>query len=1340
VSESQHLRFPNNEKARQLASVLSKKGMRAEENQSIPRRPVYSPCPASFAQQRLWLLEQMSPGSRYNLQVVLRFEERLNLETLNAAWREVLKRHEILRTTFGVVDDQIMQFISHELQPSPTAVDLTHDHANARESVVRHLIAKQAQEPFDLANGPLVRPVVFKLGAEECILSLTMHHIISDGWSMAVLERELTTLYAAFRDGQANPLPPLAIQYADFAWWQRRHLNGAFLEKQLGYWRKQLSDAPVSKLPADHPRPTRETSQGCHLHFCIPGALAEQLRELGRRNQASLFMVLLAAWQVLLYRYNAQSDVVVGAPIANRTRLEIEPLIGFFVNTLVLRTDLSGNPAFTEALARVRRTTLDAYEHQDVPYEKLVAELQPQRAASHTPFFGTILNWVNTPASSEFAGTRSGSIENAAIKFDLTLNVLETNGALPASIEYSTELYEAATITRVVEHLQKLLSGIPADPDGLISELPLLGQEERNQLLVSWNQTGAPHFPDETMLELLEEQARKTPQDSAVIFDGKSLSYRELHQQANRVANFLRKSGVKPEVPVGICMERNSQLIPALLGILKAGGGYVPLDPKYPAERLRYILADCIAPMFLTQQKLSGLLSYTGIVVKLDTEWEEISKQSSENPPITALPENLAYVIYTSGSTGRPKGVAIRNGSAAAMLRWAHQTFTQQELACVLASTSICFDLSVFEIFAPLSCGGTVLLCETALELPKMEDARKITLINTVPSVMRELVRSRTIPEAVRVANLAGEALPYDLVRDVYSTSRVQRVFNLYGPSEDTTYSTYASLEREVTTAPIGRPIAGTQAYVLDEWMQPVPTGGTGELYLAGAGLARGYLGRPELTAEKFIPNPFSTAPGQRMYRTADRVRRRNDGNLEFLSRMDHQVKVRGFRIEPGEIEAVLLAHGKAHEAAVITREDHFSETQIVAFVVLDENSPRTFLELRQYMKGLLPFYMRPNRYVALQHLPVNSNGKVDRSSLALLPLPDETREPVLPQTATEEALCKIWADVLKRPAIGVEDDFFALGGHSFLAINLISQIMRYFGHRLAVAEIFQHSTPREMARVIDHHKKSMASSALVCMNKGSEEVPPLYLMHPVGGNILCYSDLVRFFSRQKPFYAVQALPAEHASQATVEEIASGYLQFIKKRDRYGQYELGGWSFGGLLAFELAQKAAASGDPPTALYLFDPTVPEDLPAVQADDDLSALFTLTLITDFSGGKTFDLAKLKADFGLEKRTLEAQLEKATQLGLLPRSLNLAAHAQYFEVFKRNIQAARIYRARKYSGHTVLVLPEMRGPQMWPAVLPADARFARIPGNHFTMLRGSNAAAIASLIESDPGSLSS
>jgi condensation domain-containing protein/AMP-binding enzyme len=539
VSEARPLRFPHNEKARQLASVLSKKGMPGDT--AISPRPVYSPCPASFAQQRFWLLEQMSPGSRFNLQVVLRFERRLNLQTLNAAWREILKRHEILRTTFGMVDDQLMQFIASELKPSPTVVDLAHENAGERESLVRHLVRKQGQEPFDLANGPLVRPVLFQLSEEQCLLSLTMHHIISDGWSMAVLERELTELYLAFSEGRPSPFPPLAIQYADFAGWQREYVSGALLEKQLGYWRKQLSDAPVSQLPADHPRSQRETPQGSHSHFRIPEAVAGQLRELGRRNQASLFMVLLAAWQVLLYRYSTQSDVVVGAPVANRTRLEIEPLIGFFVNTLVLRTDLSGNPAFKEVLTRVRKTTLDAYEHQDVPYEKLVAEIQPQRAASQTPFFGTVLNWVNTPASSALTGMECESTESAAIQFDLALNVVETNGALPVLVEYSTELYEAATITRLVQHLQNLLSGILANPEEPISGLPVMDQEERNQLLFARNQTGALHFTNETMLELLEEQARKTPEHSAVVFEGKSLSYRELHRQANQVANFLRK-------------------------------------------------------------------------------------------------------------------------------------------------------------------------------------------------------------------------------------------------------------------------------------------------------------------------------------------------------------------------------------------------------------------------------------------------------------------------------------------------------------------------------------------------------------------------------------------------------------------------------------------------------------------------------------------------------------------------------------------------------------------------------------------------------------------------------
>lgn len=1289
----------------------------------------------------------MAPGSRYNIQAALRLKGRLNLQSLNSAWQEILKRHEILRTTFGLVGDQVMQFILPEIRSCLTLIDLSKEDLAQPETQAEHLLRKQAQEKFDLGAGPLVRPAVLKLGVEDHILSFTMHHIIIDGWSLMVLVRELTELYAAFNEGRPNRLAPLMIQYAEFAWWQRQRLSGEFLEQQLSYWRKQLSKAPAPELPTDHPRLQKEEFRGSHWSFRIPGEIAERLRDLGRRNHASLFMILLGAWKVLLYRYTGQDDMVVGAPIANRTRVEIESLIGFFVNTLVLRTCLNGDPSFIEALSRVRKTTLDAYEHQDVPYEKLVAEIQPERTANQNLFFATLLNWVNTPAFElQFAGMQSEfvqsvPVENSTAKFDLSLNVMETNGALPASLEYSTDLFEETTIARIAEHLENLLTAIATSPQHPISELPMLKEEERRQILLEWNQTQREYPTYKTVLGLLEAQAQKTPEHPAVVFEGCCLSYRELHRQANQLARFLQKLGVSPEVAAGVCMERSAHLVVALLGIMKAGGAYVPLDPSYPTERLNYMLNDSQpAVVLVNKDAREKLLGRRGRLLFLEEEWEAISAESPEAVESTVGGENLVYVIYTSGSTGRPKGVMNVHRGLLNRLQWMQEAYPLTETDRLLQKTPIGFDVSVWEFLWPLMYGGCLVVARAeghrdSQYLVRTIQRERISLLHFVPSMLAAFLQEADVEKCTSLRRVisSGEALPASLAANFHERLQAD-LHNLYGPTEASIEVSFwtCSKQQHEQNVPIGRPIANTQLYVLDAHTQPVPVGVTGELYIGGVSLARGYWRRAELTAEKFIPNPFSNSPGERMYRTGDSARWRPDGALEFLGRTDHQVKIRGYRVEPGEIESTLLTYPKVHEAAVIIREDSTGK-HIAAFVAADKDSPPTVRDLREHVKSLLPFYMRPSVYVLMERLPVNANGKIDRSALELTQVPQETRKDVLPRTPTEKILCQLWADVLKREEVGVEDDFFALGGHSFLAVNLMSQIMRHFKSDLGLDKIFQYSTPREMAGYLDQNEDDGRRAALVCMNKGSADAPPLYLMYPIAGNVLCYSDLARCFSLQKPFYAIQALPGEELKYTTVEEIAASCLPLIKKRDQKGRYELGGWSFGGLLALEMAQQATATGDPPCALYLFDPPIVEDLPSHdRLNEELITLFVLTLVADFNGGKPINLEELKTEFDGMESSLESHLQKAVETGLLPASTDPAVHIQSFEVFKRNMRAAKLYQPRKFSGKTLMILRETGDSQKWSDLLAAETNVVRVPGNHFTMLRGANAARIASLIE--------
>jgi amino acid adenylation domain-containing protein len=1062
-----------------LSRVLQRKGVE------------FNAFPLSFAQQRLWFLDQLEPGSAmYTIPAAASLAGPLNVTALHRALNEVIRRHEALRTTFVTVDGRPLQVVAPTLAVPLPVVDLQQGASDVplsaceRARAAQRLLTEEARRAFDLTRGPLLRAVLLRLSEAEHILLLTMHHIVSDGWSIGVLIRELTTLYEAISTGITAPLHDLPVHYADFAQWQREWLQGAVLEGLLSYWKQQLAGAPfVLQLPTDHPRPPVQSFQGARHCLTLSSPLTAALRALSRREGVTLFMTLLAAFKTLLYRYTGQEDLLVGSPIANRNRAETEALIGFFVNTLVLRTDLSGNPRFTQLLGRVRDTALEAYAHQDLPFEKLVEELRPERSLSHAPLFQIMFALQSAPMPVLELPDLTASllqIDYGVAKFDLTLDLSETPQGLSGWFEYNTTLFDAATIGRTAEHFRTLLEGIVADPEQHLSDLPLLTEVERHQLLVEWNNTRLEVPQESCMHQLFAAQAGQTPEAVAVVCGEDQLTYRELNRRANQLAHYLQRLGVGPEAPVGISMERSMDLVVGLLAILKAGAAYVPLDPAYPRERLAFMLEDARAPVLLTQQRwVEGRSALAPEIVCLDTASGAIVRESGENPVSNVTADNLAYIIYTSGSTGRPKGVAIEHHSAVTLLEWARRLFPAEQLAGVLASTSICFDLSVFELFVPLSWGGKVILAENALHLPALPAARDVTLVNTVPSALTELLRMRGLPASVRVVNLAGEPLPDMLAQEIYQHDTVQQVFNLYGPSEDTTYSTFALVQKGAAEPPsIGRPIANTQIYLLDAHLHPVPLGVPGELYVGGDGLARGYANRAELTAEKFIPNPFSDKPGARLYRTGDLARYSPDGDLEFLGRMDHQVKIRGFRIELGEIEAVLGQHPAVQESVVVARQDIPGDKRLVAYVVLHQEREhsgveaweRSRQELRSFLKGKLPDHMVPAAFVRLGALPLTPNGKIDRRAL---PAPDRARpEPggtfVAPRTPAEEVLAGIWSQLLGVERVGIHDNFFDSGGHSLLATQVISRIRAAFQVELALRHMFEGPTIAELAEAIE--------------------------------------------------------------------------------------------------------------------------------------------------------------------------------------------------------------------------------------------------------------------------------
>jgi amino acid adenylation domain-containing protein len=1020
--------------------------------------------PLSFAQEGLWFLDRLRPGSAfYTVPVALRLRGALDVPVLERALGEVIRRHEALRTAFPEVNGAPVQFIhpftGFVLPVEDVAADEDAGDDDGREAAARRRAAEEAVRPFDLAAGPLFRPALLRLAADDHLLLLHAHHAVTDEWSMGVLVRELSALYAAFRDGAPSPLAEPSLQYADFAVWQRAQLRGDVLERELAYWRERLDGAPaLLELPTDHPRPASQSYRGALEPLRLPSALAERLRALGRGEGATLYMVMLAAFQMLLSKYSGSRDVVVGSPMAARTRREVEEVVGFFTNTVALRTDLSGDPDFREVLRRVRGVTLGAYEHQAVPFERVVEDLAPERSASYAPVFQVM--FVQEEAerlAGDLAGVRlrREDADSGTSKFDLTLSFAADEDGIGGSIEYATDLFERATIQRMLGHLARVLDQVAEDADRPISAVELMAEDERRLVVSDWNATDAPYPSGQTIHQLFQAQAARTPDAVALLHERASLTYRELNERANRLAHHLVRRGVGPETRVGICLERGVEMVAAILAVLKAGGAYVPLDPAYPAERLAFMLADSGAAVLLTQDALRGILpARDGLqVVSVDAARDEIAAERADDPEGGAGPRNLAYLIYTSGSTGVPKGVAIEHRNAAALLGWAWSVFTAEELDGVLASTSICFDLSVYELFVPLGRGGRIVLVENALALPKSAAAGEVRMINTVPSAIAALLKTGGIPAGVRTVNLAGEPLEQDVVDALYALDGIQRVYDLYGPSEDTTYST-GTLRRPGGVANIGRAISNTQAYVLDAALRPVPIGVAGELYLGGAGVARGYLGRPSLTAERWIPDPFAAAPGARLYRTGDAVRWTADGTLQYRGRLDAQVKVRGFRVELGEVEAAIRAAGVA-ECVVVAREDVPGDRRLVAYVAGGTDVDA----LRASLRRTLPEYMVPSAFVGMDALPLTPNGKLDRKAL---PPPDAAAPAdayVAPRNATEEVLAGIWREVLARERIGVRDNFFQIGGQSLLAARVVARIQDALDVEVDVVAFFEHPT-----------------------------------------------------------------------------------------------------------------------------------------------------------------------------------------------------------------------------------------------------------------------------------------
>jgi amino acid adenylation domain-containing protein len=1055
--------------------------------------------PLSFAQQRLWFFQQMYPESAaYNMPLTTSLRGQLHVKHLEDALNEIIRRHEVLRTGIDLVEGEPAQLIAPSLSVSLPVLDLSELPVAERDAEARRLAAEEIDRAFELGNAPLLRVKLLRLAADEHVLVLVLHHIICDGWSINVLFHELSTLYAAYTAGESSPLAELPVQYADYAVWQREWLTGDVLEEQLNYWRTQLEGAPtLCELPTDRPRPQVRSLNGSFVSFAFPTGLPSKLRQLCQREGITLFMLLLGAFQLLLSRYSGQKDVVVGTPIAGRNRQEVEGLIGFFVNTLILRTDLSGNPSLRELLQRVREVCLGAYAHAELPLEKLVEELQPERSLSHSPLFQVMFALQNTPDNDvqQMPGLEVSAVETqlTTAAFDITLNVEEVAENIYGRLRYNTDLFDADTMRRMAAHYLLVLEAAVDSLEQCVAEVPLLTRTERRRILHEWNETKRAFPPDTYVHELFEREAARAPERIALIFDGQQFSYAELNQKANRLAHHLRGLGVGPEHTVAICLRRSVEMLVGILGVLKAGGAYAPLDPSAPHERLNFMLADTEAAIVLTQQSLAHLFpARQGLaVLSLDADWPgvEESGASVDNPARTVAPDNLAYVLYTSGSTGKPKGVMVSHRNLANSIL-AQLASLREPVESTLLLMSYFFDGSLFNIFCPLCQGGTLVVPRDGEQADPSAVMRlivenSIRHIFTVPSFY-SLLLEQAAPEqlkSVSVVHVGGETCTPQLVNRHRKLLPQAVFFNEYGPTETTIWCTQYLCPPHVnkTFVPVGRPTSNAEVYLLDERLEPVPVGVPGQIYVGGEGVARGYLKHSDLTAAMFIPHPFSDEPGQRLYRTGDLARFEPDGQIVFIERIDEQVKLRGYRIELGEIEAELNEHDAVLHAVLHVREDAPGDRRLVAYLVADPERTPTTQELREHLKSRLPDYMIPSAFVMLDALPLTRNGKLDRQAL---PSPEDTRvglseDYVAPRTKLERSLAGVWQEILGVERVGLRDNFFDLGGDSLRAALLINRLTEWLGDFVYVVALFEAPTVAALSAYLTEHYSEAVARAL---------------------------------------------------------------------------------------------------------------------------------------------------------------------------------------------------------------------------------------------------------------------